>query len=348
MRWVLGLLLAAAMTILSGCGTPVVDIAVATKTKAPLVYTATVKPEALHSLPVISQVSGTLLSPLPAVGTKVAAGDLLTEIDSAAYDAQIADIESRLQSLPAVVAAAPADDSSMEASLLRQGIITQAEYDRLCGRKSVQAGTSGGNEALETALRAAQAAKEACRVTAPIDGIVAAVYETGDAVTAGRPILLLRQDTPVTAEIEIPVFLSEAVDRAKDEHTLTVTLSDSAKAQTRYGELKKESEEISGPYCLYRVQVDNPDGAVSIGESYRLHIDTGREADGILIPDSAILGGDTVQIVTADGLIDMRHVSCGTETDGKRIVFSGISEGERVVMKPDATLTVGTKVKVRM
>ena len=347
MRGLLGMFLAAAVALFSGCGTPTVDIAVATKTKASLVYTATVKPEALHSLPVMSQVSGPMLTLLPAVGTKVAAGDLLTEIDSTAYDAQIADIESRLQSLPQAASSAPVDDSSMEASLLRQGIITRAEYDRLRGKKSVGEVTAAGNEALEVALRAAQAAKDACRVTAPIDGIVAEVYETGNTVTAGRPILLLRQDTPVTAEIEVPVFLSEAVDRAKEERTLTVTISNSDKQQILYGELKKESEEISGPYCLYRIQVDNPDGAVSIGNPYQLRVDTGREADGILIPASAILGGDTVQIVTADGLIDMRRVVCGTETDGKRIVFSGIAEGERVVTKPDASLTVGTKVKVR-
>ncbi len=347
MRGALAWMLAAAVTLFSGCGTPTAEIAVATKTKAPLVYTATVKPEALHSLPVLSQVSGPLLTPLPTVGTKVAAGDVLAEIDSAAYDAQIADIESRLQSLPVAVSSVPSDDSSMEASLLRQGIITQAEYDRLRGKKSVQAGTPVGREALEAALRAAQAAKEACLVTAPIDGIVAAVYETGDAVTAGRPILLLRQDTPVTAEIEIPAFLSEAVDRAKEERMLTVTLTDAAKTLTRYGELKKESEEISGPYCLYRVQVDNPDGTVSVGEPYRLRIDTGREADGMVIPESAVLGGDTVQIVTADGLIDTRRITCGPETDGKRIVFSGIAEGERVVTNPDASLAVGTKVKVR-
>ena len=347
MRGVLGLVLVAVVAFLGGCGTPAVTVAVATKTKAPLVYTATVTPEALHSLPLLSQVSGPLLSPLPQVGTKVAAGDVLAEIDSAAYDAQIADIESRLQLLPVVVSSAPTDDRSMEASLFRQGIITRDEYDALRGKKSMEASRAAGNEALEMALSAAKAAKEACRVTAPIDGIVAAVYETSGAVTAGRPILLLRQDTPVTAEIEIPVFLSEAVDHAKRERTLTVALSAPDKTLIRYGELKKESEEISGPYCLYRVQADNPDGFFSVGNPYRLRVDTGREADGILIPASAILGGDTVQIVTADGLIDMRRVVCGSETDGKRIVFSGIAEGERVVVKPDASLTVGTKVKVR-
>lgn len=347
MRQWLSLFLAAAVAVLSGCGTPKVDVAVATKTKAPLVYTATVRPEALHSLPVISQVSGNLLVPLPAVGTKVTAGTLLTEIDATAYEAQIADIESRLQALPETVVSTPVDDSSMEASLLRQGIITRAEYDRLRGKQSVQPGTPVGREALEVALLTAQAAVEACRVTAPIDGIVAVVYETENAVTAGRPILLLRQDTPVTAEIEIPVFLADAADRAKEERTLTVALTDTAGTQTRYGELKKESEEDRGPYVLYRVQFDNPDGSVSVGEPYRLRIDTGREADGIVIPDSAILEGDTVQIVTADGLIDTRRIACGPETDGKRIVFSGLSEGERVVIQPDASLAVGTKVKVR-
>ncbi len=333
----------AAAFLLGGCGTPKVETMVAQKVRAPLVFTATVVPEALFSLPVIPQVSGTLLAPLPDPGTELCAGDTIADIDTSQYDAQIAEGEARLASQPA---AAPSleEDGSMEASLLQQGIITRAEYEKLRGKKSRTVAVSG-NEAMESALAAAKNARAACHITAPISGIVAKIYVQKNVAQAGQPLLLIRQDSPVIAEIEIPRDIVAAVDEAKEKRTLTVSLTDAERLRIWFGELKKEGEEAGSPFAVYRVQADNPDGTLIIGEKYDLRIDTGRETEGISVPTKAIFDGNKVQIVTEDGLLDIRSVIVGADAGENTLIIGGLEEGDHVVVSPDTKLSVGTKVK---
>lgn len=94
--------------------------------KVPFAMETRVVPEALHIAPVIPSVSGSLISGLPEVGQTVEAGDVLFQIDSSQYESQASALQAQISASSSVVygAAAPEDDNSIEASLLRQGIIT--------------------------------------------------------------------------------------------------------------------------------------------------------------------------------------------------------------------------------
>lgn len=135
----------------------------------------------------------------------------------------------------------------MEASLLKQGIITRAEYNRIKGRSAVAepVPSGGGSQVdgnLASALAALQKTIAGCTVRAPISGIISQVY-IGDThmAMAGKPALVIRQDSPVTASIEIPSKLDTLMERAKDDKTLTVTMTDGD--EIWYGELKKQPNE---------------------------------------------------------------------------------------------------------
>lgn len=74
------------------------------------------------------------------MGTVVNAGDELFKIDSSQYESQAAALRSQIAAAsqaaaPSYSYSAPAVDDSLEASLLKQGIITRAEYERIKGRK---------------------------------------------------------------------------------------------------------------------------------------------------------------------------------------------------------------------
>ena len=94
---------------------------------------------------------------------------------------------------------------------------------------------------LASALAALQKTIAGCTVRAPISGIISQVY-IGDThmAMAGKPALVIRQDSPVTASIEIPSKLDTLMERAKDDKTLTVTMTDGD--EIWYGELKKTAE----------------------------------------------------------------------------------------------------------
>lgn len=224
-----------------GCGKPSVHVMTVKMEKVPFAMETRVVPEALHIAPVIPSVSGSLISGLPEVGQTVEAGDVLFQIDSSQYESQASALQAQISASSSVVygAAAPKDDNSIEASLLRQGIITRAEYDKIQGRKSVpqEVLNSSATPGLAEALASVERAIAACTVRAPISGTVSQVY-LGDTkiAAAGRPALLIRQNTPVIAEISLPSELDSVMEKMKEEKTLTVFFSSADKSW--YGELK--------------------------------------------------------------------------------------------------------------
>lgn len=340
--------------LLSGCGKPSVHVMKAEASQEPFTLETKAVPEALHVAPVIPSVSGGLLSNPPDIGTMVEAGDVLFQIDSSQYESQAAALESKIaesaSSAPAVSYGGAPIDNSMEASLLKQGIITRAEYNRIKGRSaqaavpSAGAGQVDGN--LASALAALQKTIAGCTVRAPISGIVSQVY-IGDThmAMAGKPALVIRQDSPVTASIEIPSKLDSLMERAKDDKTLTVTMTDGD--EIWYGELKKQPNETGDKYTTYKVQVDNGNDEITIGNEYNIRIESGKTVASYMIPKSALIGEDSIAAVNDDGLIDIKTVDVASETGGFLLIIDGLSEGDRVVTDPTKDLEMGMEVDVK-
>ncbi len=351
-----------AALLLAGCGSrPTVHVMKAEPSREPFTLETKAAPEALHTAPVIPQVSGNLISNPPDVGTIVNAGDELFKIDSSQYESQAASLRSQIAAAsqaaapsPSYSYSAPAVDDSLEASLLKQGIITRAEYERIKGRK-------GGN--LQAAPAAAPAPAEApaqlvaslqtlektianCTVRAPISGVISQVY-IGDThlAMAGKPALVIRQDSPVTASVQIPSKLDNVMDKAKDDKTLTVTMSDGS--EVWYGELKKQPNENGDKLTTYKVQVDNPDDEITIGNEYSIRIESGQNVSCYMIPKSAIIGDSTVAVVNDDNLVDMKSVSIASDTGGYVLVMDGLAEGDRVITDPPKSLDMGMQVDVK-
>ena len=344
-----------AVLLLSGCGKPSVHVMKAEASQEPFTLETKAVPEALHVAPVIPSVSGGLLSDLPDIGTTVEAGDVLFRIDSSQYESQAAALEAKIaesaSSAPAASYGGAPIDNSMEASLLKQGIITRAEYNRIKGRSAAaEPAPSGGGAQVDgnlaSALAALQKTIAGCTVRAPISGIISQVY-IGDThmAMAGKPALVIRQDSPVTASIEIPSKLDTLMERAKDDKTLTVTRTDGD--EIWYGELKKQPNEDGDKYTTYKVQVDNSDDEITIGNEYKIRIESGKTMSSYMIPKTALIGEDSVAVVNDDGLIDIKTVDIASETGGFLLIMDGLSEGDRVVTDPTKDLEMGMEVDVK-
>ncbi|MFQ9570797.1 MAG: efflux RND transporter periplasmic adaptor subunit [Dialister invisus] len=329
-----------------GCGKPSVHVMTVKIEKVPFAMETKAVPEALHMAPVIPSVSGSLISGLPEVGQTVEAGDVLFQIDSSQYESQASALQAQISASSSVVygAAAPKDDNSIEASLLRQGIITRAEYDKIQGRKSVpqEVSNSSATPGLVEALASVERAIAACTVRAPISGTVSQVY-LGDTkiAAAGRPALLIRQNTPVIAEISLPSELDSVMEKMKEEKHLPSFLSAD---KSWYGELKKQPNENGERYTSYKVQTDNPDGEIKIGEPYTVRLQSTEPVPYIVIPRSAIIGENTVAVIRDDFLVDLKTVNVAYVEDEKAFLLDGLQEGERVVTDPTDKLEIGMQV----
>ena len=341
----------AALLLLSGCGKPSVHVMKAQAASEPFTLETKATAEALHSAPVIPTVSGGLVSNPPDVGTVVEAGDVLFQIDSSQYESQAAALEAKISqsSRAAAVSYGAPVDNSMEASLLKQGIITQAEYNRIKGRKGMQsaapaAAAVDGN--LISSLQAVQRIIASCTVRAPISGVISQIY-LGDThmAMANKPALVIRQDSPVIATVEIPANMDELLEKAKDDKTLTVTMSDGN--ELWYGELKKQPNDSGEKYTAYKVQVDNVDDKITIGNEYSIRIDSGKNTSGYMIPKTALIGDDSVAVVTDAGLVDIKTVAVASETGGFLLIMDGLTEGDRVITDPPKDIELGMQVDVK-
>ena len=340
--------------ILSGCGNkPSVHVMKAEGSREPFTIETKAIPEALHTAPVIPLVSGNLISNPPDVGTLVKAGDVLFQIDSAQYESQASAIRSQITAASAASVGTYASpvDNSLEASLLKQGIITRAEYERIKGRKggAAPAPSGGSGQApaqLIAALQTLERTIANCTVRAPISGIISQVYigDTHLALT-GKPALVIRQDSPVTASVEIPAKMDTIMEKAKDEKTLTVSMSDGN--DIWYGELKKQPNENREKYTTYKVQVDNTDDEITIGNEYSIRIESGQNVPCYMIPKAALIGEDQVAVVNESNLIDIRHVAVASDTGGFALIMDGLSDGDRVVTDPPKGIDMGMQVDVQ-
>ncbi len=339
----------AAALLLSGCGKPSVHVMKAQAANEPFTLETKATAEALHAAPVIPSVSGGLVTNPPDIGTVVEAGDILFQIDSSQYESQAAALEAQIsQSAATSVSYAAPVDNSMEASLLKQGIITQAEYNRIKGRQSAPAVSHSGSvdESLVASLRSVQQLIGACTVRAPISGVISQIF-LGDThmAMAGKAALVIRQNSPVSATVEIPAKMDELLEAAKDDKTLTVSLSDGE--DLWYGELKKQPNDDGEKYTAYKVQVDNADDKITIGNEYSIRIDSGKTVPSYMIPKSALIGDDAVAVVTESGLVDIKTVAIASETGGFLLIMDGLKEGDQVITDPPKDLEMGMQVDVK-
>ena len=157
--------------------------------------------------------------------------------------------------------------------------------------------------------------------------------------------MIIRQDSPVAANLELPARLDKVMDKAKDTKTLTVTLTDGKNIW--YAELTRQEGQGDKEISAYRVQADNPDGQIVIGKNYKLRIETGQDAPCFIVPSKAILPNSQVAIVTADNLIDFRTVVTAGKVGNNVLILSGLKEGEQVVTNPPEGLEIGTPVDVQ-
>lgn len=353
-KWIAGVaaFCCASLLLVSGCGNkPSVHVMKAAASREPFTIEAKVIPEALHVAPVIPSVSGGLISNPPDIGTTVQAGDVLFQVDASQYESQAAALQAQIAASahPVVSYSAPAADNSIEASLLRQGIITRAEYERLKGRQGAAAAVSSSPEVdgnLVASLQAIQKTIASCTVRAPISGVISQVY-LGDThmAMAGKPALVIRQDSPVVANVEIPAKMDQVMEKAKDDKTLTVSMSDGD--EVWYGELKKQPGEPGDKLTTYKVQVDNGNDAITIGNEYSIRIESGQNVSSYMIPKSALIGEDTVAVVNDNDLVDMKTVSIASETGGFLLIMDGLAEGDRVITDPPKDLDMGMQVNVQ-
>ena len=357
MRWSVGVLLVA----LAACGAKDAPPAGGAAGKAPppaTVGVVTVAEQAVAlqtELPgrvspvrvaqVRARVSGVVLKRLFREGSEVKAGQVLYEIDAAAYRAT-------LDSAQASMAKAQANLEQASALVTRNQPLVQA--NAISGQDFATLVTAQKQAAAD--LASAQAAVKTARinldyasVTAPISGRIGQSLVTEGALvsqTEATPLAVIQQTDTVyvnfTQSSGEVLRLRKAVAtkqlRSKSDGSLPVrvVLEDGTELP-RSGKLLFADltvDATSGQITL-RAEVPNADGMLLPGQYVRVRLSQAELPSGILLPQQAVTRtgqGDTVLVVGEDGKPVPRPVTVGGNQNNQWVILSGLQKGEQVIV----------------
>lgn len=183
----------------------------------------------------------------------------------------------------------------------------------------------------------------------PVSGVITARnYDQGDMYT-GSPIYVVEQITPV----KLYVGISE-MDYTKVKKNDTVTLTaDALPGKTFTGRIARIYPTIDAATHTFTAEVNvaNSDRLLRPGMYARVTVNFGSN-HSIVVPDDCVVkqqgsGVRSVFVLQADNTVKEIVVTLGRHFGTEYEILSGISEGDNVVVKGQASLKNGSKVNVQ-
>jgi multidrug efflux system membrane fusion protein len=334
-----------AALILAGCGAAAKTTAPATLPPAVTVSEVSFRSlrewddftgrlEAIDSVALKPRVSGEITAVAFQDGAHVHKGELLFQIDSRPFLAEVERLDSEVDQAKAKAQLAAAD-SDRGQRLLAQQAISKEEAERLAAdARSAQAALG----AAQAGQRTAQLNLSFTRVVSPIDGVVSkAMITRGNLVTPADLLTTVVSDGPIyaTFNTDEQTYLKYAKAQRGGEGPVYMGLM----TETGFphpGKLKfldnavdTHSGTISG-----RAVFDNTGGAFTPGLFARVRL-VSRDAQTVaLAPEQALgtdLGKRYVLVLSLGNHVQYRTVTLGRAVGEYRIITAGLNPGDRIV-----------------
>jgi RND family efflux transporter MFP subunit len=284
-------------------------------------------------------------------GQVVKAGDLLFSIDRRPFEIAVESARAELAKAQARLDLAQ-QDIDRTAPLVRDRIAPQAQLDT---RRAAQRDAQAAIASARAQLRQAELELSWTEVRAPQAGRVSdRRVDAGNLVQQGSTLLttILALD-PIYATFDISeadfLRLSRAgVARAGNEGArVALRLADETSWE-RTGQLDFVDTAIDPRSGTMRARalLTNADMFLTPGSFARLRLRAG-EGEALLLPDAAIAADQSARVVmtvAADGTVVPKPVSLGPVIDGLRVVRSGLTAQDRVIVAGLHLARPGTKV----
>lgn len=183
----------------------------------------------------------------------------------------------------------------------------------------------------------------------PITGVVTARnYDSGDMYAMSSPIFVVQQITPV----KLLVGISETdYTKVKKGQEVQIT-ADALPGRTFTGKVDRIYPTIDPTTHTFiaEVVVANNDRTLRPGMFARALV-TFATNHSIVIPDAAVVkqqgsGQKSVFVLNADNTVSSRIITLGRHQEDEYEVLSGLSEGEKIVVKGHTSLKEGSEVNV--
>jgi membrane fusion protein (multidrug efflux system) len=323
-------------------------------------------PATLSAIGTVAPVQGvTVSADLPGIvdriafesGAAVEAGDLLVQLDTKQEQAQLTQRQAQLAAVEAARELARLNFDRMH-SLVNEGAITRAEYDRAVAEQKQAVAEEKQIEAQIDEIRATIARKT---IRAPFSGILGLrQVNLGQYLSAGDAVAPLQSLNPIYVNFGVPQQDSHQVLVGRN---VRITSGDEARVQFM-GRVTAINSVVDETTRNVQIQATlaNPKGTLRAGMFVQTEILLGASRPVVTLPGSSISYapyGDSVFVVTdlkdANGQnyrgVRQQFVKVGASRGDQIAVLSGLKAGEEIVssgvfkLRNGAAVTVNNKVQ---
>lgn len=307
--------------------------------------------EAVEDVEVKPRVSGYLVGVHFRDGQYVRQGQLLFTIDARPAQAQLDQARAQLARAEAQLVNARTELARSRTLAEQKAASIEEVEQRQAALRSAQADVAAGR----AAVRARQLDTGFTRVLAPISGQVSERQVTrGNAVTADQTVLTTIVSTnPLHFKFNGSEALLLRYQRQAGGVRLGSPVRIRLQDEAQYvhpGRLDFVDNSLRGGSGTIQARaiVPNPDGLLKPGMMGRLRLAASPAYPAMLVPDTAIVTDATrraVYIVDKQGTVVVRPVQLGPVTGSLRVVRSGISPQDKVIIGGVQRAMPGQKVK---
>lgn len=361
-----GLAAIAAVVALAGCDQknafvppppPKVDVATPVQRTITRYLEATGNTAPIKNVDLVARVQGFLQSIEYQDGTFVKEGTTLFTIEPETY-------KLKLEQAQAAETGAQASLRQAEADFKRQSDLVQRQA---VSQATLDSSTSARDNAQANLLQAQANTKLAqvnygyTKVTAPFDGVVTAhQVSIGELVGVSSPTQLatIVALDPIYVnfnvnEQDVLRIRAEAARRGMTPSDLkSLPVEVGLQTETGYpheGRLDYAAPTVNQSTGTLAVRglVPNDKRVLLPGYFVRVRVPVDRQKDALLIPDTALgsdQGGRYVLVVNADDNVEQRKVQAGPLDNGLRVIESGLTADDRVVIAGLLRVIPGQKV----
>ncbi len=276
-------------------------------------------------------------------GDFVEKGGLLMLIDPFDYERALEHARSQLDQARASLERAERDLARMEGLYRATAVTEQNLQDAVTARDLAR---FQYNQAI-TAREVAKRNLRECRLEAPFSGMVTAVAANeGELAGPQMQAFVMMDMSTVKVEVDLPEEIYSSL-RTGNPGEITV---DAVPGQPFEGTITKIYPTIDPVSRTFTVTItlENPGLKLRSGMTARSRVIQTVRNDVLAVPGDALIRGEDSYIVyrVREGIVERCPVTLGIGGDDLFEVTSGLSEGDRVVVRGLAGLESGTRVRI--
>ena len=293
---------------------------------------------AVDTVEIRPRVSGTITEVLFHDGQLVEKDAPLFVIDTRPYEASVASAKAALESARSEAALAK-QELDRAKKLVANKHISESALD---ARKNAYRVSNAAINAAKAVLTQAELDLEYAHIKAPVAGRISRAEITlGNVIEAGAnaPVLTtIVSNDKIYAEFDVDeqTYIRSVRNMRDGEMPVELRLS-SGDTVTYKGVMDSFDNRLDTTSGTIRARAlfDNEDGALLPGMYADVRMGSASKEALILLPERAVNTDQNkkfVYVVSPEHMVEYREVRLGQTIDGKRVVLSGLSAGEQVMV----------------